>query len=135
MKKNTLIAIKLMKVWGKLKGNIEVMAAENGLTLQQTFLLHRLYEEEKILMGALAKQLHCDASNVTGIVDRLESRGLIVRQDLPEDRRAKQLHITKQGREIIETMLQRLPEGVGFESLTKEESACMKSGLDKLLKN
>ena len=42
-------------------------------------------------MGRLADTLSCDASNVTGLVDRLESRGLVRRQPSPDDRRVKVL--------------------------------------------
>ena len=35
--------------------------------------------EEPMPMGELARRLDCDTSNITGIVDRLETRGLITR--------------------------------------------------------
>jgi MarR family transcriptional regulator, organic hydroperoxide resistance regulator len=41
--------------------------------------------------------LHCDASNVTGIADRLEARGLVTRQAAREDRRVKLLALTPAG--------------------------------------
>ena len=48
-------------------------------------------------MSALADTLLCDASNVTGIVDRLEARGLIERREAPQDRRVKMLAVTPEG--------------------------------------
>ena len=48
-------------------------------------------------MGRLAETLSCDASNVTGLVDRLESRGLVRRAPSAEDRRVKVLQLTPTG--------------------------------------
>ena len=48
-------------------------------------------------MSRLADTLSCDASNVTGLVDRLESRGLVRRQPSAEDRRVKVLQLTPAG--------------------------------------
>ena len=115
------LSLKILAIWGRLKSNIEAMAENNGLTMQQVFLLHKLYQRGPLLMSALAKHLHCDASNVTGIVDRLESRCFVIRQDLPNDRRAKQLEITDDGKKIIKQMLKNLPDGVGFDKLTASE--------------
>jgi DNA-binding MarR family transcriptional regulator len=38
-------------------------------------------------MGELALEMHCDSSNITGIVDRLEERGLVERTAVARDRR------------------------------------------------
>jgi DNA-binding MarR family transcriptional regulator len=51
-----------------------------------------------IPMGALAKALHCDASNVTWLADRLEARGFVERHTAPTDRRVKTLSLTEAGR-------------------------------------
>ena len=48
-------------------------------------------------MSELANALSCDTSNVTGIVDRLEERGLVVRGSAPHDRRVKLLSLTDRG--------------------------------------
>lgn len=133
-KQHTELCLQIMQVWSKIKANVEYQAEANNLTMQQVFLLHKLYENQNIYMGELAKQLHCDASNVTGIVDRLELQSLIVRKDLPEDRRVKQLHITKKGRKIIEKMLPHLADGIDFESLTDAQKASLKLTLTNLAK-
>jgi DNA-binding MarR family transcriptional regulator len=59
-------------------------------------------------MSVLADTLICDASNVTGIVDKLETRGLIVRQSAENDRRIKMLAITPKGRELRQRLCARL---------------------------
>jgi DNA-binding MarR family transcriptional regulator len=58
---------------------------------------------EHALTGAQARLLsllRCEPSNVTGIVDRLESRGLVERRPDPADRRVKLAAVTESGREV-----------------------------------
>jgi DNA-binding MarR family transcriptional regulator len=61
-------------------------------------------------MSTLADALACDASNVTGIVDKLESRGLIARRGADHDRRVKMLCVTELGRSLRDRLVKRLLE-------------------------
>jgi DNA-binding MarR family transcriptional regulator len=51
-------------------------------------------------MSEIATVLHCDNSNVTGIVDGLEERGLAVRTASEQDRRVKLIALTADGRRV-----------------------------------
>lgn len=51
-------------------------------------------------MGEIADALRCDPSNVTGIVDGLEQRGLALREPSPEDRRVKLIALSAEGRRL-----------------------------------
>ncbi len=44
-------------------------------------------------------------SNITGLVDRLEKRGLLQRKDNPKDRRAYKVTLTTAGKKLIEKIL------------------------------
>ena len=68
-----------------------------GLSFPQAHALRLLDPQEPLPMSALAERLICDASNVTGIVDRLEARGLVERRSAEGDRRVKALTITPAG--------------------------------------
>src|SRR5262249_55031789 len=48
-------------------------------------------------MGTLAREWHCDASNATWVVDRLERLGFAERRPSPTDRRAKLVVLTARG--------------------------------------
>jgi DNA-binding MarR family transcriptional regulator len=61
-------------------------------------------------MSALAERLFCDASNVTGIVDRLEARGLVERRAYEGDRRVKALTLTQAGAEVRDRALAVMSE-------------------------
>ena len=61
-------------------------------------------------MHELATRLRCDNSNVTGIVDRLEQRGLVERRPFDQDRRVKHIVLTAHGEEIRDGVRERLSE-------------------------
>ncbi len=66
------------------RANLPPLAAELELSPAQCHVLHLIEPGRPIPMGELAETLSCDASNVTGLVDRLESRGLVRRRPSPE---------------------------------------------------
>jgi DNA-binding MarR family transcriptional regulator len=74
------------------------LCSEFDLTPVQGQALRVLEPGRPVPMSALAAELLCDASNVTGIVDKLESRGLIARQGTEHDRRIKHLAVTERDR-------------------------------------
>lgn len=86
------------------------ICTELDLTPAQGHALRALAPEQPVPMSALAEALVCDASNVTGIVDKLELRGLIVRQGAEHDRRVKQLIVTERGRELRDKLIARIFE-------------------------
>lgn len=61
-------------------------------------------------MGELAKIVACDSSYMTGITDRLEERGLVVREPGEKDRRVKMLVLTGEGERLRKEITARLAE-------------------------
>ena len=61
-------------------------------------------------MSRLAGTLSCDASNVTGLIDRLESRGLVERRASATDRRVKALQLTSAGKKVRAALLGQMAE-------------------------
>lgn len=86
------------------------VSAELELSPPQTMALLRLDQDEGVPMHHLAGALHCDTSNVTGIVDRLEDRGLVERRTDRHDRRVKRLVLTDEGAELRRLLVERLSE-------------------------
>ncbi|MER6420590.1 MarR family transcriptional regulator [Streptomyces sp. NPDC001137] len=85
----------------------ENAAAEHSLTGAQARLLS-LLSLEPLPMRKLAQKLKCEPSNVTGIVDRLESRGLVERRPDPADRRVKLAAATQEGRQVARNLRESL---------------------------
>ncbi|GAA2388491.1 MarR family transcriptional regulator [Streptomyces glaucosporus] len=78
-------------------------AARHDLTGAQARLL-ALLRQRPLPMREIARRLKCEPSNVTGIVDRLESRGLVERRPDPADRRVKLAAVTEEGRDTAERL-------------------------------
>ena len=66
----------LVRLFFAQRANLPPLAAELELSPAQCHVLHLIEPDRPVPMGRLAETLACDASNVTGLVDRLESRGL-----------------------------------------------------------
>jgi MarR family transcriptional regulator, organic hydroperoxide resistance regulator len=103
--------------WGALielllgmRGWWSALCDELHLTPSQGLALRRLDPERPLAMSTLAEALACDASNVTGIVDKLETRGLIARRGADHDRRVKTLVVTERGRALRDRLIARLQE-------------------------
>ena len=92
------------------RARIPAIASEFELSPTQVHVLRLLQPGTPVPMGRLACGLGCDASNITGIVDRLEARGLIQRRPAARDRRVKVLVITPAGARVREAILHRLAE-------------------------
>jgi MarR family transcriptional regulator, organic hydroperoxide resistance regulator len=100
----------LFRVAKAKHGVLTTRLAELDLTPVQAHALRRLDPERPLAMSALAEALYCHASNVTGIVDRLESRGLVARTPGTDDRRVKTLVLTPEGTEVRARVIDLLTE-------------------------
>ena len=96
----TLEVVELIgDVVARFYADYEEAAGEHTLTGAQARLLS-LLSLEPLPMRKLAQKLKCEPSNVTGIVDRLEARGLVERRPDPADRRVKLAAATDEGRRV-----------------------------------
>lgn len=102
----------------RMRGHFAEVTAEFGLSPMEGRALFGL--TEPIAMGELANAIHCDASYITGITDRLEQQGLVERQVNAGDRRVKHLTLTIKGKELQRALLlraeQNLPATAGLSS-------------------
>jgi len=91
-------------------GRPKMMNAGQALELSppQAIVLRMLDEPRP--MGELAQMMRCDNSNMTGIVDRLEERGLVERTAAERDRRVKLIALTDAGRELRDELNRRMAE-------------------------
>ena len=104
-----------------------------GLTFQLAHAL-RLIGDEPRSMKELADMLVCDASNVTGIADRLEARGLVERRPGEGDRRVKVLALTPAGEELHAQVLAIMlepPQAIA--SLSRRDQEALRDILQRAL--
>jgi MarR family 2-MHQ and catechol resistance regulon transcriptional repressor len=64
-------------------------------------VLEALLHKGPLPVNAIGKKVLLTSGSMTAAVDRLEKRGLVERRDDPEDRRARVVHLTAEGRKVI----------------------------------
>jgi DNA-binding MarR family transcriptional regulator len=77
---------------------------DQGLTVLQLRLVHLLLANDHMSVGGLAGELNTTPASVTGLTDRLVTRGLVEREHDPDDHRVVRLTLTPQGRRMIEDL-------------------------------
>jgi DNA-binding MarR family transcriptional regulator len=116
---NRLIFL-LFKAQNKLKNYLSSQLAAAGvrITVVQAGILFLLKDRDGRTMTELSHVLSTDNSAITGLVDRLEKLGFIVRKSAPNDRRAYLIHVTPDGLEevgkakrVIRTVNEEIREG------------------------
>lgn len=90
------------------KQQVVGLSAEYGLTSMQALTLILSGTSEPRPMNSFCKLYDCDASNVTGIIDGLEQKGLVSRQPHPEDRRIKVIRLEPAGEKLRSEIASRL---------------------------
>jgi DNA-binding MarR family transcriptional regulator len=92
-----------------------------GVTPVQYAALSAVLRQPGMDQRTLARLIGFDTSTIGSVIDRLEARGLMVRNSSPTDRRVRLLSVTQQGRELLmaaepsvlraqQRMLEPLPE-------------------------
>ncbi len=110
------------------------VATEFGLTPPQMFALRALDPEQPVPMRELAAQLHCDSSNVTGLVDGLEAHGLVERRSAEHDRRVRMLVVTERGAQVrdrLNAVLNEVPPALA--ALSAEDQRALRDILRRAL--
>src|SRR5258706_2309896 len=124
----------LVRLFFAQRANLPPLAAELQLSPAQCHVLHLIEPERPLPMGRLAETLACDASNVTGLVDRLESRGLLRRRPSAGDRRVKVLVLTPTGSRLRALLLDRMTAApAALERLSLREQRALMRILTRLL--
>jgi DNA-binding MarR family transcriptional regulator len=123
----------VMSLLGRFKQEVAMAAEKRHLTSVQMAALYMVDRHGELPMGKVAHVLHCDPSNVTGIVDRLVAHKLVTRQECPTDRRAKTISLTPEGKKVVDEMAEILPMQLGCDKLTDHERSTLHTALQKIL--
>jgi DNA-binding MarR family transcriptional regulator len=128
--------LRLLRATRHVEGELrERLRTEFDTTLPRFDVLAALARKDKGLkMSALSRMLMVSNGNVTGIVDRLVTDGMIVRVPIEGDRRATLVRLTSKGREAFALMAARHEAWVDelFDDLTAREAGMVASALDSL---
>jgi len=113
----------------------KLLAKEMNLTTGQLLCLRALAKEDGLPIRQISKRIFLSPSTVTGIIDRLEARGLVTRCRDNPDRRIITLEISGAGRKLVESapvpIQSLLAENLRRVPLEEVQGIC--SGLERLL--
>jgi DNA-binding MarR family transcriptional regulator len=101
------------------------------LSLVHLNVLMTIDVDGSLPMSALAEALDVSQASVTGIVDRMEQRGLVERHRDDEDRRVVRVVVTDEGRSLVGRLAEQRREHLTqvLDELTDEELAGFLGGL------
>ena len=121
----------LSRLWFSRKPVLMELARELDLFPPQIMVIQNLDRPKP--MREVAEYPSCNSSNLTGITDRLEERGLVKRTLDPDDRRVRLLVLTAKGRKVqgrVNAFLRQPP--LSMEALDNEELETLTRLLAKL---
>ncbi|ADI01653.1 MAG TPA: MarR family transcriptional regulator [Syntrophothermus lipocalidus] len=108
--------------------------APYGVTPGQYGVLRCLWDQNGMTAKQLADRLSLDGSTITGILDRMEQRGLIERHTDPKDRRALKVMLTEHGLRLKEPLTKAIEEAnrKALRSFSQEQAQLLKKLLDEI---
>ncbi|HEX6550302.1 MAG TPA: MarR family transcriptional regulator [Gammaproteobacteria bacterium] len=89
------------------------LMSSRGLSIPQLLCLQHLREFGPLTSGTLAKAMSLSPPTITGILDRLELRGLINRERRPEDKRRVLVALTAAGHDLANAAPSSLEKQLG----------------------
>jgi len=107
---------------------------KQGISMTHLHVMWRLEESGELPMSRLADYLDVALSNATGLVDRMEERGLVTRSRVSDDRRVVLVRLTSSGQDIldeVQIMKRDLMNGI-LERLDERQLARLHGGLRDL---
>ena len=99
--------VKLMRASRAVQARIEPLLVRAGLTVTQLGVLEAVLHKGPQTQRSLGRLVLTSAGNMTDVIDKLESRGLVRRAAVPGDRRSLHVELTTDGRALIEDVFPR----------------------------
>lgn len=101
---------KINNVMRKIQRYYEATLTPYGLTPVQFYIFSILNETDGIKFKDLAIKANLDGSTLTGILDRMESAGFVVKKDDPSDRRTLRIFLTEKSEKIAPEVMSKADE-------------------------
>lgn len=98
------IAMGLRSAYWAMHRQTDASLARHGVTANQFVLLALLAEEDGITQQQLVRRASSDPNTVRAMLVLLENRGLVARKRDPHDGRARNVTLTRKGRQIFKKL-------------------------------
>ena len=111
------------------------LSAEHKLTAPQLDCLLTIEEHQPVTASAIARSVHLSPSTVVGVLDRLEVKGLVLRERGAKDRRLVWLSLTDQGRSLVESAPSSLQKTLAeaMRELSEETTTAIAESLERIV--
>lgn len=105
-----------------------------GLTVSQADVLFTLGNTDGMSFKEIGEQTLITKGTLTGVIDRMEEKGLVKRKASPLDRRITQVRLTRQGERLFEKFFPKQISYIKerFDRLSKTELREIKKSLSRL---
>jgi len=91
----------MARAFGAVERQLEADVATHDLTVAEFGILEVLHHKGPLLLGEIQRKILVTSGGITYLVDRLEQKGLVRREDCPTDRRARYAVLTPAGTRLI----------------------------------
>jgi len=91
----------LRQIFKAIQDYSQEVSKKFGITGPQLWALKTISANGNLPLGELTKKMYLHPSTVTGVVDRLEKKGYVVRDRGQEDRRVVKVHLTPKGKKLV----------------------------------
>lgn len=129
------ISMLIRQVDLKINQHINNEVKKIGFTVPQVLLIKVLSRNGKMKLGDLSEEMNLANSTISGIVDRLETNGIVERIKCNKDKRVVYVSLTKNGKEFaaqFRGIVNEYFEGM-FKGVSKEKIDVILKGLETLV--
>jgi MarR family 2-MHQ and catechol resistance regulon transcriptional repressor len=108
--------------------------SKNKLSITEFSVLEVLFYQGKQTIQQIGNRILISSGSMTYVIDKLEQKGIIKRNDCREDRRVIHITLTAEGMEMLENIMPKYQDIVDsiFGDLTDDESELLVNSLNKV---
>ncbi|PWC70846.1 transcriptional regulator [Azospirillum sp. TSH58] len=120
-----LVGYNLRKAQVAVFQSFQNAVAPHDMTPGQFGVLIMIKENEGLSQSDLGSAVGIDRSTMVAVIDRLESRGLVIRAPSPNDRRSYALRLSPEGEKLLDELIPRIQahDKAMVKDLSAEEQA------------
>ena len=128
------ILLSVRRIMRAIDMHSSFLARQYGLTSPQLICLKKLSDQKGMTPGGLAREVHLSHATVTGILNRLEKKGLVQRTRSTADGRSYLIQLTDSGLSMVQSAPSMLQEQFMHElsKLAEWEKTMILSSLQRI---
>jgi len=134
MEKYEQLVISLRRVIRAISIHSRKLNKESGLTVPQLMVMRKIAQLDAPLAKQIAQEINVSAATVTTILDRLESRHLVIRTRSQTDKRKVHLSLSEAGQTILNDVPKPLQEHFikRYQNLEEWEQSQLLSAVERI---